>query len=227
MRAKDRIRQQVSEAQALKSRVYRKYAEMYPDSKHFIRLLTMMHETKVGFLKDWNIGLTKKVLGLAEQLGAKLRRVNSMMFDVHTPYRYDGEYITYSLRSWNSESTDSLLHEICHWQCAPAQFRFTPDYSLGGLRYSDRKTDALRDARPIADRTMDEALTVIMAALWRWHWGYKSATNIDQDFTIYTPKELWDTEITHAEVWDLCLEKLMQSGLIDKDFTPRPVARVA
>jgi hypothetical protein len=127
---------------------------------------------------------------------------------------WDGETVTASTPA-------NLLHEVAHFQIAPAWRRFKPGYGLGiepeGVEHPQLATD-MRSA-------LEESLASVLGILWQAHLGY-------EDWPDTAKSHGWNDDACHHRFDDIhdflrAAEKkrltLIRLGLITLDGTPKPV----
>lgn len=127
---------------------------------------------------------------------------------------WDGETVTASTPA-------NLLHEVAHFQIAPAWRRFKPGYGLGiepeGVEHPQLATD-IRSA-------VEESLSSVLGVLWQAHLDYEDWQGTAQShgwndgYHNHRCEDVYDF-LKAAEKKSL---KLIRLGLITLDGVPRPV----
>lgn len=111
-----------------------------------------------------------------------------------------------------------LIHEVAHWQIAPADRRGLPDFGLGAGPETGRVADA-EAARCASDRVKEheELMASLLGILWEAALGQPAIhAFIEQNWL-----EAWDRPAA-GEQFRRTVDDLMSRGLIGADGMPYP-----
>lgn len=109
-----------------------------------------------------------------------------------------------------------LIHEVAHWQIAPAERRNIPDFGLGAGPETGRVKEA-NAARCVPDdvKEREELLASLLGILWETSLGHPAIhAFIEQNWL-----EAWDRSAA-AEQYAITVAELHARGLIDADGAP-------